>query len=278
MTHEPAIELKGVGMWRGGRWILSGINWSVESGACAAVLGPNGSGKSTLARVLACHMWPTAGESVVLGAKFGEANLPEVRHDIRLVQPAGPYDIDPALTAKEAVLTGFFGTIGLYDAVTGPMQAEAVQLLEQVGLHDVIDHPYSTLSSGERVRSLIARAIVRRPKLLILDEPTAGLDLLAREQVLATVQGLFDRAARTGETPPTVVMITHHVEELPPATSHVLLLQEGRAVAEGPPRDVLTGPTLSRVYGCPVEVTRNNGRYYLQVHPGGWEQLLARRG
>jgi iron complex transport system ATP-binding protein len=267
-----AIELSGVGVVRGETWILRGVDWAVPAGTCAAVLGPNGSGKSTLARILACHLWPTEGNATILAARMGDANLPAVRRGIRLVQPAGPYDVDPALTAREVVLTGFFGTIGLYEPVTDVMTAEAERLLGQVGLTHVADHTYATLSSGERVRSLIARALAVRPGLLLLDEPTAGLDLLAREQVLATVQRMFD----AGGERPTTVMITHHVEELPPATSHVLLLANGRPAARGTPDEVLRGDVLSRAYDFEVEVRRSNGRYYAEVHPRAWEQLLAR--
>jgi iron complex transport system ATP-binding protein len=271
-----AFELAGAGVRRGESWILRGVDWSVPAGAAAAILGPNGSGKSTLARILACHLWPTEGEAMVLGGRLGEANLLDVRRSIRLVQPAGPYDVDPALTAREVVLTGFFGTIGLYDPFTDAMAAEADRLVGQVGLSHVSGHPYATLSSGERVRALIARALAVRPGLLLLDEPTAGLDLLAREQVLATVQRLFDGMPASGR--PTVVMITHHVEELPPATSHVLLLSEGRVAARGTPEQVLRSDVLSRAYDFGVEVRRSNGRYYVEVHPSAWEQLLARSG
>ena len=279
MDHQPteptpAIRLNGVGLRRGETWILRGIDWSIPQGACAAILGPNGSGKSTLTRILACHYWPTEGESRVLGVEFGDANLLDLRKSIRLVQPAGPYDIDAELTAREVVLTGFFGTIGLYDTTDGAMEAEAEGLLRQVGLGHVRDHAYGTLSSGERVRNLIARALVREPRLLLLDEPTAGLDLLAREQVLATVQALFEGAA--DHPRPTVVFITHHVEELPPATSHVLLLDRGRGAAHGTPEQVLRTEVLSPVYGCPVEVRQREGRYYVEVHPSAWGELLHR--
>jgi iron complex transport system ATP-binding protein len=272
---------------RDGRWILRDVDWSVPAGACAAVLGPNGSGKSTLTRILAGHLWPSAGTVTVLGETFGEVNLTELRKAIRLVQAAGPYDVDPMLTTREVVLTGYFSTIGLYDATTPEMESDADRLLELVGLSAVAGHAYATLSSGERVRSLIARALVVRPRLLLLDEPTAGLDLLAREQVLATVQRMFEPggtgAARAtekapAEQPPTVLFITHHVEELPPATSHVLLLSDGRPAAAGAPDDVLRAPVLSPVYGCPVEVRRSGGRYYAEVHPAAWEQLLRREG
>src|SRR5690348_6501622 len=217
---QHAIELRNVSVRRGETLILRDVSWSVPAGACAAVLGPNGAGKSTLTRILACHLWPTAGEVHVAGGTFGESSLPDLRKHIRLVQPAGPYDVDPQLSAHEAVLTGFFGSIGLYDSVTDEMNGRADELLGYVGLAHVASHTYATLSSGERVRTLIARALALRPRLLLLDEPTAGLDLLARDQVLATVQRLVE--AGRDEAPPTVLMITHHVEELPPATSHVL--------------------------------------------------------
>ena len=278
-SQPPAIDLRGVGVVRDARWILSGVDWCVPFGACAAVLGPNGSGKSTLTRILAGHLWPSAGTVTVLGGTFGQTNLPELRKSIRLVQPAGPYDVDASLSTRQVVLTGFFSTIGLYDPTTPAMEAEADRLLGHVGLSAVAGHPYSTLSSGERVRSLIARALVVRPKLLLLDEPTSGLDLLAREQVLATVQRMFetdqpDEAGGGGLRPPTTLFITHHVEELPPATSHVLLLSNGRLAARGTPDEVLRAEVLSPVYGCPLEVRQSNGRHYVEVRPAAWEQLL----
>lgn len=273
IDHPPAIDLRGVGMRRGQRWILRDINWTVPDGACAAILGPNGSGKSTLARILACHVWPSAGEVSILGSQFGNADLPETRRGIRLLQPAGPYDIDVELTAREVVCTGFFGTLALYDLVTPAMEQEALRVLTQVGMARLHDHAYATLSSGERVRALLARALVQRPRLLLLDEPTAGLDLLAREQMLAALQDLFDAEAH----PPAVVLITHHVEELPPATSRVLLLCDGQAAAAGAPADVLTEANLSRVYRCPVQVRRTGGRFYLEVHPNGWKELMHRQ-
>jgi iron complex transport system ATP-binding protein len=268
----PAIDVRAVGVLREGRWILKDVSWSVPRGTCAAILGPNGSGKSTLTRIVAGHLWPTAGEATVLGGRFGETNLPELRQRIRLVQAAGPYDVEPTLTARQVVLTGFFSTIGLYDPVTRQMEADADRLLGQVGLTAVADRPYSVLSSGERVRSLIARALVVEPALLLLDEPTSGLDLLAREQVLATVQRMLE----VESNPPATVFISHHVEELPPATSQVLLLDNGQVAAQGPPDVVLRPEVLSPVYRCPLEVRRSSGRYYVEVHPSAWEELLHR--
>ncbi len=292
--EQPAFRLKNISLRRGKRWILRDINWTVPMGACCAILGPNGSGKSTLTRILAAHVWPTKGECEILGGRFGEASLPELRHSIRLVQPAGPYDVEAELTAREVVETGFFGTLGLYDVASAEMERRALELLAQVGLSHVATQPYGTLSSGERVRTLIARALAARPKLLLLDEPTSGLDLLAREQVLATVQSLFDQGSpglrsryapgrsaaeprgSTDDTPisPTVMLITHHVEELPPATSQVLLLDDGAVGASGSPAEVLREDLLSRVYGCPLQVRYSDQRWSVHVHPSAWEGLL----
>ena len=270
-THELAIELSNVGVYRGGQWILRGINWRVPAGACVAILGHNGSGKSTLARIIACHLYPSEGVGRILGRQFGQCDLTELRKEIRLLQPAGPYDIDGDLTALEVVLTGQFATLRLYDAVTTQMKEEARRLLDRVGLRAVAEHRYDTLSSGERVRALIARALAKRPRILLLDEPTAGLDILAREQVLATIQTLFE----PGHWRPTVILITHHVEELPPATSRVLLLAKGTVAAAGTTEEVLREGILSRAYGCPVQVRQSGGRYYLEVHPSAWEDLIG---
>jgi iron complex transport system ATP-binding protein len=269
-SRDLAIDLRKVGVLRSNRWILNEISWQVRANSCAAILGPNGSGKSTLARILAAHLWPTCGEVTILNQRFGDCDIPTLRNAVRMVQPAGPYDVDPSLTTLEVVLTGFFSSLALYQIPTKAMESEARRLLKQVGLFERSNQIYETLSSGERVRSLIARALVHRPKLLILDEPTAGLDLLAREQVLATIQTLFE----TDPHPPTTILITHHIEELPPATSNVLLLSEGKAAAVGGPGEVLKPEILSKLYNCPVQVRQSAGRFYLEVHPDAWRELL----
>lgn len=273
MTEQSeAIGLTGVGFRRDGRWILDDVHWSVRAGTCAAILGPNGSGKSTLTRIIAGQLWPTVGEVNVLGETFGQVDLHLLRRQIRLVQSSSPVEMDPDLTAMQVALTGYFGTLGLYDPVTDEMRHGAAEILDRVGLHQVADHRYTTLSNGERMRALIARALVVSPRLLMLDEPTAGLDLLAREQILATVQALFEQ----GRAAPTVVFITHHLEELPPATSQVLLLGDGKVAAKGEPANVLRAQVLTPVYGCPMEVRHESGRYYVQVHPGAWQEILQR--
>jgi iron complex transport system ATP-binding protein len=270
--NQLAIELRKVSVKRGGRAILKNISWSISAGSYAAILGPNGSGKSTLARVIMGQMWPSGGDVSVLGEKFGETDLNHLRESIRLVQSSAVVEFDPEETTLNIVLTGFFGTVGLYDPITPAMRRRALLLLNRIGLKKEKLQPYRTLSSGERMRCLIARALVVEPRLLILDEPTAGLDLLAREQVLVTVQQLVRRS----KPPPAVLMITHRVEDLLPETSQVLLLEDGKVVANGPPGRVLRPDILSKVYRCPVRVSRRGGRFWLQVHPSAWKGIISR--
>ena len=267
---ESAVDLRGVGIRRGGRWLLQDITWNVAPGSVAAIIGPNGSGKSTLARVLSGYMFPTTGEVRVFGQRYGQVDLNELRRSIRLVQTGGPYEPDPQLTAIEAICTGVDGTIGFFHELDANETARAQMLLKRVGLTAVADRPWTTLSSGERVRTLVARAFLRPPKLLLLDELTAGLDLLAREQVLAALQHISSMEQHAT----TMLMITHHLEELLPTTSQVILLSHGRSVACGPPADVLNSRSLSSAYECDVTVETVNGRFYPRVDPSAWGELL----
>ena len=266
-----AIDVRNVTVTRGGRTILRDVSWHVPAGASVALLGPNGSGKSTLSRVVMGQMWPSRGEVDVLGRRFGETDLAEVRANIRIVQSTSVVDVDPEESALRVVLTGFFGTVGLYAEVTPSMEAAAAGALARVGMFRQAAQAYRTLSNGERMRCLIARALVVAPKLLLLDEPTAGLDLLAREQVLATVHMLTQSA-----DPPATVMVTHHVEELLPGTSHVLVLDDGAVAASGDPADVVRSDVLSRVYRFPVTVERHGGRYWTHVEATAWERLAPK--
>ena len=269
--QPPAIDLRNVSVTRSGRTILDAVTWSVPAGGTAAVLGPNGSGKSTLVRVLLGQLWPTRGAVAVLGRPFGQTDLNDLRRDVRLVQTGGPLEHEPDDTAEHIVLTGFFGTVRLYATPTEAQRTRASSLIQQVGLTRQAAQPFRTLSSGERMRCLLARALVVEPKLLILDEPTNGLDLVSREQVLATVASLVARADRR----PAVIVITHHVEELMPETTDVLVLKDGHVAATGRPTDVLTADVLTRVYGLPVDVAHHGGRHWLTVRPGAWTTLLT---
>lgn len=266
---QPAAELVGAGVMRGDRWIVREIDWQVQAGECAALLGANGSGKSTIARMICGYVWPTVGRVSVSGSPLGAVEMNLLRERVRLVQSAGPFDADPGMTVRDVVMSGRSGTIGLFGSGTDNLRARADTLIDEVGLRRLADNRYGTLSSGERVRALLARAMVRPVDLLLLDEPTAGLDLLAREQVLMAIDGLSRRPLPR----PATIIITHHVEELPPTVTNVLLLREGQAVARGLPSQVLTSRVLSEAYGVGVEVDFRAGRWWTRVDATAWRDL-----
>ena len=252
--------------------ILRGITCRIPSGVCTAILGPNGSGKTTFTRTLTAQMFVTKGTVTVLGETIGHTDVRALRQRIGVVNPSvgrhGGVTVDDELSAHEAVLTGFFGTIGLYHQVSAEQCSRADEALEQVGVAHRRDLRFALLSTGEQRRCLIARALVNRSELLILDEPTAGMDITGREQVLATVERILAQP-----NPPTVLMITHHVEEMSPRTRHVMLFKDGQVVASGAPDAVITAGTLSSLYDCPVFVRKEHGRFWLQVLPGAWQKL-----
>ena len=258
--NDWAIDVTDVGVVRDGRWLIKGIGWQVAAGKCVAIVGHNGSGKSTLAKTLCGYIFPTRGEVAVLGQKFGESDLNHLRESVRLVQATASIEIETDQTVRQIVLTGFFGSLQLYHDVTPAMVQQANRQIKRMGLSRVADHAIATLSSGERVRMWIARALVTQPALLILDEPTAGLDLVAREQVLAQIESLHARRSR-----PTIVLITHHLEELPRVTSQVLLLRGGKIAAVGSPAKVLTSAVISKAYGHPLTVGKRAGRLFVHA-------------
>jgi iron complex transport system ATP-binding protein len=273
----PAAVAEDVTVRRGGRDILTGVSCELHSGRCTALLGPNGCGKTTFARVLTGHMFPTSGRVEVLGQTLGKTDIRTLRRRIGVVNPAldtaGGHVpgavVDGALSATEAVTTGFFGTVGLYDRPSELQIERSRTVLAEVGLASRTDQRFEKLSTGEQRRAIIARALVHQPELLILDEPTAGLDLAGREQVLATIERLLAQ-----KNPPAVLMITHHVEEISPRTEQVLLMRQGVVAASGKPEQVMTPESLSQLFGCRVYVRRVHGRYWVEVLPEAWLDLL----
>ncbi len=264
-----AIDISNVWLLRNDRPILRDVSWRVRAGEQAAILGPNGSGKSTLSRILLGYLWASRGTVRVAGRLFGETNLNDLRQIVRLVQPTLPYEIDPALSVREVVFTGFEGTLAVYSAMTDAQAKRVGEMIDRFGLHHIAGGAYGHLSTGEKLRTQLARAMVVRPSVLILDEPTAGLDIRGREELLDLLDSM---ANDTDGPPPAMIMVTHHTEELPRRTSNVLLLDDGAANVTGTPEVVLTGGRLSKVYGCPIDVHVAEGRYYLHARPrmSGW--------
>jgi iron complex transport system ATP-binding protein len=248
------LRLRGVGVTRDGRHILHGVDWTVSTDERWAVLGANGSGKSTLLKVAALQLHPTRGEVEVLGERLCRTDVRTLRRRVGYAAAALADQLRPTLTALEAVMTAKHAALEpwwhRYDDAD---RAAARERLERMGIGDLADHPLGTLSSGERQRTLVARTLMGEVGLVLLDEPTAGLDVGGRE---ALVSGL-DRLSG-----PPVVLVTHHLEEVPPSFTSVLLLRAGEVVAAGAIEDVLTGDAASHTFDVDLDVRRDaRGRW-----------------
>jgi iron complex transport system ATP-binding protein len=253
----PALRLAGVGVTREGRDLLDGVDLSVGPDDRWVVLGPNGSGKTTLLRVASLSLAPTRGTVEVLGRRLGTVDVRPLRARIGLASAAVADAVRPTITAEELVVSGRSGAL---EPWWHPARADdrevARSWLARLDVGHLGSRLFGTLSSGERQRVLVARSLVADPALVLLDEPTAGLDLGARERL---VSGL-GRLAADPSTPP-LVFVTHHVEEIPPGTTSLLLLRDGRVVAAGDLVATLTSERLSAVFGLPLQVRHRRGRW-----------------
>ncbi|MGV3760729.1 MAG: ABC transporter ATP-binding protein [Actinomycetota bacterium] len=251
------LALRDVSVRHGGGTILHPLDWVVRSGERWVVLGPNGSGKTTLLRVASLYLHPSTGSVVVDGEELGRTDVRVLRTRIGLASPAFGDLLRPALTAREAVMTGRFAALEPWWHDYGPEDAaHAEELLAAFGVEGFGDRRVGSLSSGERQRVLLARAFSGRPALVLLDEPTAGLDLGGREDLV----GRLERLGRDPDRPPSV-LVTHHVEEIPASTTHVLLLRDGHVLEAGPLSGVLTAPALSAAFGVEVRLERRGDRW-----------------
>jgi iron complex transport system ATP-binding protein len=254
------LDVSGLSVARGRTKILDDIAWRVRRGEHWTILGANGSGKTTLLKTLTGYMSPTTGDIVVLGQKYGASDWRELRLHVGVVMSAFVTAIPPAEPAIETVISGKFAQLDLWHRVSRADREAAARWLRFVGLSSVADREWAFLSQGERQRVLIARALMTQPKLLVLDEPCSGLDPISRERFLDFLQRL---AGRRGA--PTLVLVTHHVEEIVPAFTHALLLRAGKVVAQGPRSEALTSPLLSRTFGADLRLATRGGRYTLRL-------------
>lgn len=256
------LDVSRLRVSRGRTAILRDVSWRVQAGENWVILGANGSGKTTLLKTLTGYMTPTAGELGLLGQHYGACDWRDLRLHVGVVTSAFVAAIPPAELALETVISGKFAQLDLWHRVSAGDRAAAARLLRSLGMAAIAEREWAYLSQGERQRVLIARALMTRPKLLILDEPCAGLDPVAREHFL---QFLEQIARRRGG--PGLVLVTHHVEEIVPAFTHALLLRGGAVVTAGPRATVLTGANLSATFGAPMRLTRQGDRYQLKLAP-----------
>nr|MDO8088503.1 ABC transporter ATP-binding protein [Candidatus Sigynarchaeum springense] len=259
---DPVLSISNVRYVRGDKVILDSVTWRVQKNEHWVVFGPNSSGKTTLLRIINGYAWPTEGKVQVLGETFGETDLTELRKRIGWVSRSLEnliHDEDPAI---EIVMAGAFAGTVLWQDVGEAGEARARKLLAYAGLASSLDRPYGVLSQGEQKKVLIARALMARPGLLVLDEPCEGLDIASKERFLDDLSRIA--SARDA---PIIIMVTHHVDEILPFFTGVLVLKDGRVFARGPPDEIVTSRLLSELFSMPIDVEKRGGRYRV-VHPG----------
>jgi iron complex transport system ATP-binding protein len=257
----PALRVHGLSVIRDGCALLDDLDWEVRSPDRWVVLGPNGSGKTTLLQVVGARLWPTGGEVEILGHRLGRVDLRTLRPRVALVSGSVIRQLRATQTVREVVASGRFGALETwwhrYDEADW---AEADRLLADAGVGGsggIGDRQFGVISEGERQHVLLARALMSRPELLLLDEPAAGLDMGARERLLASLASLV----RDPGTPP-LVLVTHHAEEIPPGMTHAALLRDGRFLAAGPIGDVLESKAVSECFGVEVTIGHEAGRWW----------------
>jgi iron complex transport system ATP-binding protein len=259
-TADPdlLIDFRDVSLRRGGRVLVGPLDWAVELDERWVIIGPNGAGKTSLLRIAAAAEHPSSGVAFVLGEKLGRVDVADLRARIGLSSSALAQRIPGDELVSDLVVSAGYAVLGRWrERYEDVDYQRAVDMLESLGAEHLAERSYGTLSEGERKRVLIARALMTDPELLLLDEPAAGLDLGGREELLAR---LTDLAADPDA--PALVLVTHHVEEVPPGFSHGLLLSEGKVVAAGLLPDVLTAENLSAAFGQKIALEAIDGRYF----------------
>ncbi len=254
------LEVNDLRVQRGRITILNRVSWRVQQGEHWIILGANGSGKTSLLKALTGYLSPTSGAFALLGQRYGTCDWRELRFHIGVVTSAFTASIPPSERAVDTVISGKYAQLDLWHRVAPGDRAAALRLLRASGLLALAEREWAYLSQGERQRVLIARALMAKPRLLILDEPCAGLDPVARENFLQFIDILARR--RAGRAP-ALVLVTHHVEEIMPAFTHALLLRQGEVHAAGQRAKLLTSKNLSALFGAPLRIIRAGGRLRL---------------
>ena len=257
-AQAPVLAVESLGVTRSGVRILDGISWSVRAGEHWVILGANGSGKTSLLSALTGYLTPSAGEVNLLGERYGQSDWRELRRRVGIVSSAIRQKVPDWDSAELVVVGGKYAMLDYWGKVRAADRTAALRHLRRVGCAHLAQREWGVLSQGERQRVLIARTLIAEPAVLILDEPCAGLDPVAREHFLEFLEKLAHRPHS-----PALIFVTHHVEEITPAFTHALLLRAGRVDGAGPIDKVLTSAALSRVFHAPLRLRRQHGRLTL---------------
>ncbi|MDT0123321.1 ATP-binding cassette domain-containing protein [Paenibacillus sp. RRE4] len=256
------VVMENISLRREENQILDDVHLRIEPGEHWVILGRNGSGKTTLLEMMNGYMFPSSGRIEVLGNVYGQCDVREVRKEIGYISQTLIEKLTLRDPVWEVVATGAYAFLRFYQTIPDEVKTKAMQLLDEMGFAKLANHSLGTLSQGERKKVMLARSLMAEPKLLIMDEPCAGLDLYEREKMLIEIDRLRQRNM-------TVVYVTHHVEEIVPLFTHVALIRDGRIAAAGPKHEILTEDTIKHTYDIPVEVQWHEDRPWIRVRSGG---------
>jgi iron complex transport system ATP-binding protein len=251
--NEHLIQLKDIHLRRQGNEILRGIDLTMTDQQHLAIIGPNGAGKSFLLQILSADLIPSSGTTTILGKTFGQTNLWALRQSIGFISNRMLSWMQPKISVFEVVASGWFGTYGLADELSADQKQAVDQQLNEFELIELKDRSFASLSDGERRKALFARAMVKQPQFLILDEPCQGLDIPSREHLIKDIDALANTLP--------LVYVTHHLEELPLCITHVMLLKAGQVFAYGTPTEILTSERLSDLFDYDLSVEYTAGRW-----------------
>lgn len=257
---DSPVRMTNIELHRDRKPILQNLSWTVETGQHWALIGLNGSGKTSLLKMISGYLWPSRGHVEILGRRLGRCDVRELRKTIGTVSHAVQEQLHYRDPAVEVVITGKEAALTLYRERKKEDEQEALAWLERMGTSHLAEQPYGLLSQGEKQKVLVARALMAHPQLFVLDEPCAGLDIRAREELLSRLETIV----RDHQTP-TLIYVTHHIEEILPEVTHVMLLKEGRVIAQGQKEAILTDAYLKQALDLPVHVEWKYGRPWLQV-------------
>jgi iron complex transport system ATP-binding protein len=254
---EEALRCDGVSLVLDGTRVLDSVDWAVRTEERWVILGANGAGKTSLLRVAALYQHPSHGTIDVLGERLGRTDVRRLRERIAFSSPALAARLEPSMTSLEVVMTARHAALApWWHTYDDDDRTRARELLRQWRCDALADDPFPTLSAGERQRVLLARALMNEPGVVLLDEPTAGLDVGGREELVADLATWAADHSR-----PPVVLVTHHLEEIPPSFTHALVLRHGRVLACGALADTVTSAVLSEAFDVPLRVDARGGRY-----------------